>query len=136
MDKQINADAILSAESINTMFIELDWVMNFAKGNLIVCLACRTAITELINLVEATVPSSLLIKQNCRSQSFHAASWAVKFPTFACFYILQQLNRPLVPNLIFKYFLILDNQNQIAVNRQRLKFFQHKTNAFSKSLIV
>ena len=61
--------------------------MNFAKGNLVVCLACRTAITELINLVEATVASSLLIKQNCRSQSFHAASWAVKFPTIICVFL-------------------------------------------------
>ena len=60
--------------------------MNFAKGNLVVCLACRTAITELIKfwyeyLVDALVSPSLLIKQNSRLQSFHAAFWAVKFPT-------------------------------------------------------
>lgn len=82
--------------------------MNFPKGNLVVCLACRTAITELIKV--CSLPPSLLMKQNSRSQSFHLASWAVKFETALWVFLHTAVKTkdrsPPVSNLILNYIVI------------------------------
>ena len=94
--------------------------MNFAKGKLVVCLVCRTTITEFSNQGQVGASSRsplsfapLLIKQNSRSKSFNAASRAVILPTTICLFLHSAVKTkdisPLVSNLTFNYFPIFDN---------------------------
>ena len=106
----------LGRKALISCLFSVIWVMNFAKGNLVVCHACRTDIAELIKvwyeyIVEATLPPSLLMKQNSRSQSFCLASWAVKFQTalwaFLHTAVKTKDRSPPVSNLFFFFITFL-----------------------------
>ena len=84
----------------NIMFIYLRLSHQFCHRQIQCVLRVELLITELIKawceyLVEAPDALSLLIKQNSRSsQSFHAASWVVKFATTTCvFFYIERLKQ-------------------------------------------
>ena len=68
---------------------------------------------------------SELIKVHCRSQSFHAASRAVKFPTtiHAFFFTYSDQNDEQKSAVNINYFLNLIMKTKIGANRRRLVCF-------------
>ena len=94
--------------------------MNFAKDKLVVCLVCRTTITEFSNqgqvgassrshlsLPPATDQAKLSVKESQCSLS------GLIFPTTICLFLHTAVKTkdisPLVSNLTFNYFPIFDN---------------------------